>query len=181
MSRREPAKRPAFEPPERLLRPARHHPGMRRPAAITAGTVLTLLRVLSGGFVLAEILKNWRSLVGSSADLTDLLTSEPEVEQIVRGAIFGFGVVGLLVMLTLAVFIYHGRNWARVLTMALSAASVSMLFAAWWVQGQQIRISSTLPSLSLDILVLLALSSPSAAAYSHRFPDRLDTGDKLSA
>ena len=38
----------------------------------------------------------------------------------------------------------------------------------WWAQGQEITINGALLSLSLDILVLLALSSRSAAAYARR-------------
>ena len=40
--------------------------------------------------------------------------------------------------------------------------------AAWWAQGQEITLQSTFLSLSLDILILLALSSQSAAAYARR-------------
>ncbi|WP_448261983.1 hypothetical protein [Microbacterium aurum] len=38
----------------------------------------------------------------------------------------------------------------------------------WWAQGPEITLQSTLLSLSLDILILLALSSQSAAAYVRR-------------
>lgn len=180
MTRRESAKRPAYEPAAGLLRPERHHPGTRRPATVTAGALLTLLRALSGGFVLAQIMMNWRFLVGDTAELTDAL-ADPEVDQLVRGMVLGVGSVGLLVMCILIVFIYRGHNWARLVTMSLSAVSVSALFVAWWVQGQEIRVSSTLPSLSLDILVLLALSSPSAAAYARRFHGQSRSGDRTSS
>jgi hypothetical protein len=52
--------------------------------------------------------------------------------------------------------------------MIIAVGSISTSFFAWWVQGQEITLDSTFVSLSLDILVLLALSSRSAAAYARR-------------
>jgi hypothetical protein len=46
--------------------------------------------------------------------------------------------------------------------------SISTAFTGWWAQGQDIRVGTTLVTLALDILILLALSSRSAAAYAHR-------------
>jgi hypothetical protein len=50
--------------------------------------------------------------------------------------------------------------------------SISASFVAWWAQGQEIEIQGTFLSLSLDILLLLALSSRSAAAYARRYEQR---------
>ena len=59
-----------------------------------------------------------------------------------------------------------GRNWARVVVMVFSTLSIASSFVAWWAQGQEITLQSTFLSLSLDILILLAVSSQSAAAYA---------------
>jgi predicted membrane chloride channel (bestrophin family) len=55
-----------------------------------------------------------------------------------------------------------------VLVMLFSVFSITTSFTAWWVAGEEIKIETTFLSLSLDILVLLALSSRSAAAYARR-------------
>ncbi|MBN9181107.1 MAG: hypothetical protein J0J00_11300, partial [Microbacterium sp.] len=70
----------------------------------------------------------------------------------------------------LAVFIYRGRNWARVIVMSIAVISITGSFVAWWWQGEEITLggSASLLSLGLDILVLLALSSRSSAAYARR-------------
>ena len=41
-------------------------------------------------------------------------------------------------------------------------------FVSWWVRDQEITLQTTLLSLAVDILVLLALSSRSTAAYARR-------------
>ncbi|MBZ6372011.1 MAG: hypothetical protein LBE44_08990 [Microbacterium hominis] len=61
-----------------------------------------------------------------------------------------------------------GRNWASVVVRVFSTLSIASSFVAWWGQGQEITLQSTFLSLSLDILILLALSSQSAAAYARR-------------
>jgi hypothetical protein len=52
--------------------------------------------------------------------------------------------------------------------MLIAVLSISTSFTAWWAQGQEIEIAGTFVSLSIDILLLLALSSRSAAAYARR-------------
>ena len=68
----------------------------------------------------------------------------------------------------LAILILRGHNWARVVIMTFSALSISASFIQWWAEGQEITITTTLLQLGLDILILLALSSRSAAAYARR-------------
>ncbi|HAQ58992.1 MAG TPA: hypothetical protein DCR63_00335, partial [Microbacterium sp.] len=80
-------------------------------------------------------------------------------------------VVGGLATFTegvLAILIYRGVNLARVVVMLYAVVSISAAFTTWWVGGRDIRIETTLVTLSLDILVLLALSSRQAAAYARR-------------
>ena len=51
--------------------------------------------------------------------------------------------------------------------------SISASFLQWWAGGHEITITTTLLSIGLDILILLALSSRSAAAYARRNEHRL--------
>jgi hypothetical protein len=52
--------------------------------------------------------------------------------------------------------------------MLIAVLSISSAFTAWWALDQEIKLEGTFVSLSLDILILLALSSRRAAAYARR-------------
>jgi hypothetical protein len=52
--------------------------------------------------------------------------------------------------------------------MTFSAISITGSFIQWWTGNQVITITGSLLTLGLDILILLALSSRSAAAYARR-------------
>ena len=73
----------------------------------------------------------------------------------------------------LALFIYLGRNWARVLVLIVSTISIVSAFVSWWAQGQQLTLDGSLTTLALDILVLLALSS-----WSFKEPGQQDEQDE---
>ncbi|GAA3199387.1 hypothetical protein [Microbacterium terregens] len=163
-----PEKRPAFEPAEQLLKPTGYDPGMRRPTATIAGFVLVLFRVIAGILVLVALIAGWDG-IADQLDIWDgggALT--PEIQQLTLWIVVGFGAAVLAVDALLAYLIYRGLNWPRVLVMLISALSISTAFTAWWAQGQEVTIQGTFVSLSLDILILLALSSRSAAAYARR-------------
>ncbi len=83
-------------------------------------------------------------------------------------AVLAIGGVFLAIDAVLAILIYRGRNWPRVIVMLISVISIISSFVAWWAVGEEITLAGTFLSLSLDILVLLALSSRSAAAYARR-------------
>ena len=163
-----PHKRPAFEPASELLKPVSHDPEMKRPPSTVAGVMLVFLRVLAGLIVLAMILLDWRSTV---AELDVEIEGVPNTAGLAQGVLIGvvifLGVV-LIVDAALALFILTGHNWARVTVMAFSAISITGAFIQWWSEDQEITISGSLLTLGLDILILLALSSRSAAAYARR-------------
>jgi hypothetical protein len=168
MSAHEPRKRAAFESPARLARPLAYDPAMPRPAATVAGAVLVLLRVLSGVLWLVTVTLDWRSIANEvQADIDGVALT---AEEIAWGLGFFWVALGLVLLIevVLVVLILRGSNIARVIVMFLSVGSIATAFVAWWVQGQDIRIGTTLLTLALDILVLLALSSRNAAAYARR-------------
>jgi len=163
-----PEKRPAFEPAEKLLTPPRFDPAMKRPAATTAGALLVLLRVIAGVLWTMELAAQWTRSGGTAdvsiagVDLTgDALQAGLVTIAVTMGAV-------LLVETALAVLIYFGFNLPRVVVMLFAVVSISAAFTGWWFDGQEITVRTSLLSLGLDILVLLALSSRSAAAYARR-------------
>lgn len=161
----EPRKRAAFEPAEQLLRPTGFDPAMKRPASTVAGAVLVLLRAGAGVLFLVDALMHWGRYVDEMGSDTGLT---PDVAGAGLAVSLGFAAFVLLLDASFAVLIYRGLNWPRVIVMAIAVLSISASFVAWWSQGQEITLGTTLLSLALDILVLLALSSRSAAAYARR-------------
>lgn len=167
-----PHKRPAFEPPGRLLTPTGYRPDMRRPTTIVAGAALVLLRVLAGVAVLAGIAVGWDAIIADPDSVLEGFDPSPAGSQAALWFVLAAGGTVLLIDLLLAIFVFRGHNWARVIVMVVTVGSISTSFFAWWAQGQEIKVDTTFVSLSLDILVLLALSSRSAAAYARRHERR---------
>ncbi len=168
----EPAKRPAFEPADRLLRAPDADPGMKRPATTVAGTVLVLLRVLAGVLWVVDVALPGDTFARDASGGRDDIDLSPEI---VTASLVLFLVAAGLVLVVEVLFvllIYRGVNWPRVVVMAFAVVSISTSFVAWWAQGQEITLKTSLVSLALDILVLLALSSRSAAAYARRNASR---------
>jgi len=163
-----PDKRPAFEPAQKLLTPPRYDPAMKRPGATTAGALLVLLRVVVGVLWTVELAMQW-TRGGGDADVSvagvDLSRDEIQYGLVAIASIMG---VVLLVEAVLAVLIYRGRNLPRVIVMVFAVFSISSAFIGWWFDGLEITLRTSLLTLGLDILVLLALSSRSAAAYARR-------------
>lgn len=168
MSEKVPRKRTAFESPARLARPLAHDPDMPRPAATVAGGLLVLLRVLAGVIWLLAITLEWRHIVHDASIMIDGVPLSEQERALGLGFVWLVGGAVLLFDAVMAIFVLRGGNRSRVTVLLFSVLSISVAFSTWWVQGQDIRISSTLLNLGLDILVLLALSSRKAAAYARR-------------
>lgn len=163
-----PRKRPAFEPAARLLKPTGYDPDMPRPTTTVAGVMLVMLRVLAGVVVLAALAAGWDALATSAEVKIEGMDATPEARRLVLWVVVAIGVVVLAFETLLAILIFRGHNWPRVIVMLIAVISICSAFSAWWVLGEEITFESTYVSLSLDILVLLALSSRSAAAYARR-------------
>ncbi|WP_375385314.1 hypothetical protein [uncultured Microbacterium sp.] len=165
---RDPGKRPAYEPAARLMQPVVYDPEMKRPITTVAGAVLVLLRVIAGALLLTDISFSWKTLASQAdAALTDVVIS-PELAAAGLTVVVVVGGAALLVDGVLGLLTYRGSNVARVIVMLFSVVSISFSFVSWWTEGQEITLKTSLLSLAFDILVLLALSSRSAAAYARR-------------
>jgi hypothetical protein len=70
--------------------------------------------------------------------------------------------------LLLAWFVFLGRNWARTLTMAVSTAAIGLQVIDVATGGPGITLQTNLPGLTLDILLILALSSERSRVYARR-------------
>ncbi len=154
-----PHKRAAYESGAELLRPPPRDPHMRRPITTSAGASIVLLRAaialvsvvfvaIDGGF--------------ASVDMTGVPVGEGRVIALVLIAIvFGVQVV-------LGILIFTGHNLARVFVMLIATIDITVAFIGWVDRGGLLRAETAPYTLALDVLVLLALSSRSAAAYARR-------------
>ncbi len=163
-----PRKRAAFEPPTTLFAPLTRDPRMRRPATITTGTLLVLLRVLAGIVLIIGLWLEWPDVM-DSADLAvggDVLTAEEE--QFALWIVIALMGVSLAVQVSVVLSLWWGRNWARLIVMVFAVISISTAFTTWFLREQDVTLRTSLLAVGLDVLILLALSSRSAAAYSRR-------------
>ena len=162
-------KRPAFESPAVLASPAPAAPMMRRPVATTFGAVLVVLRVIAGVVWLVSLGLLWRKTL--IEDLGIPLDSDVEADAGSNAAltvVLVFGGAVLAVELVFALLIYRGSNWARITVMVFATLSITGSAFDYFGADAEITLRTTLITLALDILVLLALSSRNARAYARR-------------
>jgi len=162
-------KRPAFEPPAVLVAPVTPPPDMHRPVSTVFGALLVVLRVIAGVVWLLSLALQWDRVLRDDLNIEiDPGSSEAEAAQVVLVFILGFGGLILAVDLVLAVLVYRGNNAARLAVMIVATLSITIAAIDYFGGGEDITIRTTLITLSLDILVLLALSSRAARAYARR-------------
>ncbi|WP_460772876.1 hypothetical protein [Microbacterium sp. GXF7504] len=164
----EPRKRPAFESPARLAQRPEADPTMKRPISTVAGAVLVFLRVAAGLLWMLALTLRWPELVHAVDAQLDGVSLDADELGLGLGVIWAVAGVVLGIDLALGVLILLGFNTPRVIVMLFAVVSTTSAFVAWWATGQEIHIDTTLLTVALDILVLLALSSRSAAAYARR-------------
>ena len=73
-----------------------------------------------------------------------------------------------LVDIGLAVAVFFGRNWARIWLMLSCVLTITSAFIGNARGSEVVTLTTTLPTVGLSILVLLALSSHRARAYAER-------------
>ncbi|WP_370891342.1 hypothetical protein [Janibacter sp. GXQ6167] len=116
----------------------------RRPVQVWVGVAIVVLRALA---------------VGSAMLLTVVAPEEMELAaEDTHFAIIVLSIVAVIQVL-FAIGLFCGSNLARMLVMGI--ATISIITAAWayFGDGQQIRTSTTLVAVTLDVFILLALSS----------------------
>lgn len=132
------------------------------------GAVLMLLRVLSGVISIIVVLRDVPAFL---RDILDGVALDDD-DMAIAGDLVRYGTLGYAVWLTiyliLAWLVWRGSNWARIASMSLATVSILVPFIDWWRSGLDISLRTTLLSLALDILILLALSSRAARAYARR-------------
>lgn len=74
-----------------------------------------------------------------------------------------------IAQIVIAIFVWLGKNWARVTQMALTSVSIVLAYVAQSTGSDRITFGPTLFEVALEIFAVLALSSQSAQAFArHR-------------
>ena len=138
-------------------------PKHRRPGPIVVGAVLVFLRALAALAVAAALLTKgngpWRNILPDPAAV-DLGSATQTA--------------GLLLVIfacldaCMAVLILQGINTARLATMSLSAVAVVLQIVSVVSSGPDVPLRTNLAGYSLDVLLILALSSGRAREFSHQ-------------
>jgi hypothetical protein len=166
---REHRKRAAFESPAVLAQPVEPPVSMRRPTATTLGSVLVVLRALAGFVWLASLAVTWRQVLRDEVGFDpEPGTEEDQGLTVLLIAILVVGGLGLIIVMLFGLWVYRGSNVARLLVMTFATFSITTAAIDYFVGSEEITIRTTLLTLSLDILVMLALSSRAARAYARR-------------
>ncbi|UOR01594.1 hypothetical protein MUN77_15965 [Leucobacter allii] len=158
---RDPGKRPAIETTALFDRDPAAAADAPRPAPIVGGTVLVLLRAAATVLWGAGFLRVWPRIAEEAG--VDAGTAEGAA---VLGVLIGFGAVWLGVLIVFAVLIWRGSTTARMLALGWTTLTIVAHAIAYFANGEEITVRTTLLTLSLDILVLLALSSRPARTWS---------------
>ena len=139
----------------------------RRPMptpATLAGIALVVLRMLAGAIWLAVFLSQGAE---AAHRFTWLVNGLDPDEIAASTAAITWTIAGLLVIeAVLAVLMWRGSEFARMLLMLVSAGWILLAFASWAMHGGALGMHFTLVTVGFDILLLLALSSREAAAYT---------------
>lgn len=154
---------------------------MRRPLATGLGAVLMSLRVIWGFISILIYVLNWGAIredVFASAD-GGLLVPADVADLLL---VIGLSALGVWYVFygVLAGLVFAGANWARIVAMSFASLSIIVVFLDWWNAGIPVTFQTSLASVALDILVLLALSAQSARSFARRNDPRFaSTGEPL--
>ncbi|WP_159618531.1 LssY C-terminal domain-containing protein [Ruania rhizosphaerae] len=136
------------------------------PLTVAFGMLMMILRVATGVLGLAWLTQLTASQAGDLRVVTPLVEVGVPVETImvaVRVSLVAY----LLAYLVLTVLLYRRVNWARMATLTLGAVGV-LTYAVLWISGApEAALASQLVGTSVEILVLLALSSETARVFTH--------------
>lgn len=138
---------------------------MRRPISIYLGVLLILLRTVTTIVTAVNIAVDWKDVdisldLGTSADDQALSSAVFVVIMVLFG-------IAVIIDLVVARFIFRGSNRARFVAMILAAILVLGSAADFFADGTSFTLENGgLLGLSLDILVLVALSDSDARDFT---------------
>lgn len=143
----------------------------RRPVPTTLGFLLMVLRVLAGVFTVVATVLAWSSFIRAEL-LSSAGQTITEAQQQIADLVFGIGMglfaAGLVFYFAIALLVFSGSNWARIVAMSYSALLIVLAAIDFFNGGEQVTLRTNILGLPLDILVVLALSSQRARVWARQ-------------
>jgi hypothetical protein len=144
---------------------------VRRPAPTTFGGIVVLLESATPLLTLLGAWLDWGGF--RDAFIVDIDSSlDPGAADLALWILLGFFIVFFLVELALGILVLAGSNIARIAVMSLSVLTIAQAAVAAVVTGAPIDFGTNLVSVSLSILILVALSSQRSRDYARRPRER---------
>jgi len=144
--------------------------GTRRPGSITLATTVMVVRAVIGllGIVLVFAVKDDIRQAIQDSD-HDLSASDADTAtNLAIGIAFVLAVLIFLFYVWLAAKIRRGRNWARIVTIVIAALGVIGAIGTSVRPTANAARGGSLLTGALDLIVLIALATPSASAWCHQ-------------
>lgn len=138
---------------------------MKRPVSIYLGVLLILLRAVTTVVTAVNVALDWKKAeISIDGDSTADLAA---ISSVVLVALMVFFVIAVIVDLVVAVLIVRGSNRARFAAMILATIMVAGSAIDFFTDGTSFTLENGgLLGLSLDILVLVALSDSDARDFT---------------
>jgi hypothetical protein len=143
---------------------------VKRPISIYLGFLLLIFRVISYLVTAVSVAVNWHDLDFELTDATKADAPEltPELVSLI-GLWFVLGVIAISVLIdgVIAILVYRGSNAARYWAMTVSAFIIVATALTYFSGATPVTLENGgLVGLSLDVLILIALSSTEARQFA---------------
>jgi hypothetical protein len=137
----------------------------KRPAQIVFGAGVAFFRGLFYLPIALILLLLPAQYLQGNVDIEGLTVEGGRAAVIVAGGVLAF--IGLI-DIALAVAVFAGRNWARILLMLSCVVTTIGAFIGNANRSEVVTLATSLPTVGINIMVLLALSSHRAREYASR-------------
>jgi hypothetical protein len=128
--------------------------------------VLVVLRVVAGVVWLIALAAQWDTLVEEEFDVRLEAASAAAASDAALTLVLVVGGTVLAIDLVFAVLIWFGSNWARITVMLFATINITIAAIDSFTGDAEVTIRTTLLTVALDILILLALSSRESRAFA---------------
>jgi LssY C-terminus len=137
----------------------------KRPAQIVFGAGVAFFHGLFFLAIALILLLLPTQYLQGNVDIQEVTVEGGHSAVIVAGSVLAF--IGLI-DIALAVAVFVGRNWARILLMLSCVLTTTGAFIGNANGSEAVTLATSLPTVGLSIMVLLALSSHRAREYAAR-------------
>ena len=139
---------------------------MKRPVSIYLGVLLIVFRVITAIVTAVNVWMSWGTADLNLSIITDPIEREQTSTALLVTVLIAFGFF-IVVDALLAYLVFRGHRWARILVMTASSIVVIVTAGAYFFGNTPITLENGgLMGLSLDVLILVALSSSESRDYS---------------